>query len=200
MLRKTELTINEIAAAIADELMPLKEQKSRKVEQKIRATLEGSRWLMGRYSREAIRANRLHIKKLRNSICRLVDDILKTPRSIQISMFSGMSQPYGPEVLLNDLTEMDHRLLSAAEIRAGRDMIKRASAEIALNFFVFHSKKLPSSGNDKSPMRIVAGLVYEYFTGKADQDLERPCKAAIQKVRDHPAIRTNSRKKTARMS
>jgi hypothetical protein len=200
MLRKTESNIGVIANAIVDELSPLREQKSRNgVEQSIRATLKGSRWLTDRYSRGAILANRQHIKKLQNSIHRLVDDILKAPRPVQISMFSGMSQPYGPEVLLNDLKEMDRRL-SATDVRRSRDMIKQASAEIALNFFVFHSTKTPSSGSDKSRMRIVAGLVYEYFTGERDRDLERPCEAAIQKVRDHPVIRTNSRKKTARVS
>jgi hypothetical protein len=198
MLGKTEP--NTIVTAIVDELSPLLEQKSRnEVEQSIAATLERSRWLKGRYSRRAIRANRPHIKKLQNSIRRLEGDILKTPRPVQISMFSGMSQPYAQEAFLNDLKEMGRRL-AAAEITGHRDNIKQISAEIALDFFVFHSKNIPSSGNAKSPMRIVAGLVYEYFTGKRDRDLERPCKAAIQRVRDHPAIRTNSRKKTAKVS
>jgi hypothetical protein len=199
MLRKTEP--NTIVTAIVDELRL--EQKSRnEVEQSIAATLERSSWLKGRYSREAIRANRPHIKKLQNSIHRLMDDISKAPRPVQISMFSGMSRFYGQKAFLNELEKMGRRL-ATADIRGRRDNIKQISAEIALNFFVFHSNKLPSSGSDKSPMRIVAGLVYEYFTGKSDQDhgsLERSCEAAIKRVRDHPAIRTNSRKKTARVS
>jgi hypothetical protein len=200
MLRKTEPNVSEIAMAIVDELRPLQEKKSRNgVEQSIRATLKGRRRLMGRYSREAIRANRPHIKRLQNSIHRLEGDIVKAPPPVQISMFSGMSQAYGQEAFLNDLKEMGRRL-TTANIRGHRDNIKQISAEIALNFFVFHSKKIPSSGNDKSPMRIVAGLVYEYFTGEAGQGLERLCEAALAIVRDHPAIRTNSRKKTARVS
>jgi hypothetical protein len=202
MLRKTDPRVSDIVVAIADELSPLQEKKSpNEVEQSIRATLEKSRWLMDRYSRAAIRANRPHIKKLQNSIRRLKDDIHKAPRPVQISMFSGMSQPYGQEAFLNDLEEMGCRLADASDI-GRRDMIKQASAEIALNFFVFYSTKIPSSGSAKSPMRIVAGMVYEYFTGEAGQDLdlERPCERAIKKVRDHPVIRTNSRKRTARVS
>jgi hypothetical protein len=50
---------------------------------------------------------------------------------------------------------------------------------------LFYSEKLPGSSKD-SPFRVVTSLVYEYFTGKAEQDLERFCETALRTIRDHP--------------
>jgi hypothetical protein len=192
--------IDEIAIAIADELRPLQAKRSRaEVEQSARKSLEGSRWLMSRYGRVAIRRNRPHINKLRKAIGRLLNEVSRAPRPIQTSMFSGISQPFAQLVFLNDLREMERRL-AAANVSGGRDAIKQFSAEAACNFFVFYSDKAPTSGKPESPMRIVAGLIYEYLTGKPDQDLERSCEAALRKFGSHPVISTKWRKKSATLS
>ena len=92
------------------------------------------------------------------------------------------------------------RRLAGADVNNRRDWIKKFSAETTCNFFFFYSDKAPTSGRAESPMRIVAALVYEYLTGKAEQDLERSCEEALHKFRSHPAISTKWRKKSGRLS
>jgi len=195
-----KIAIDDIASAIADELEPLQPKKSRvEVERSVRQTLEGSKWLMSRYSREAIRKNRPHISKLRNTIRQLSDDILKAPRPVKISMFSGMSQPFAELAFLNDLKDMEHRL-AAANISGARDAIKQFSALTARNFFFFYSDKAPTSGRPESPMRVVAGYIYEYLTGKTEQDLERSCEVVLRRSRSDPVFGTKRHKKSGRLS
>ena len=185
-----------LIAAIVDALKPFGALPPDEIDKRIRKTLDGSRWVLARMDRSAIRENNAHIARLRATIRRFVDQISKAPAPVRVSAFSGRPRPY-PWGILTGLEEMDQRL-SAAKVSAKRDPIKQFCAEMARDFFLFYSKKPPSSSED-SPFRAVASLVYEYFTGKAEQDLERPCEAALRKIRDHP-ISTNSRKKSSSLS
>lgn len=201
MASNNQVSASGIAEAIIDELRPLQAKWSRTdVERMVREKLESSKWIMSRHSRENIRNNRDHAIKLRDTISQLLRQISKAPKPVQVSMFSGMtSGPYAPQAFLVDLKNMERRL-AGSDVNNKRDWIKKFSAETACNFFFFYSDKVPTSGGAASPMRIVAGLVYEYLTGLAERDLERSCEEALHKFRSHPAISTKWRKKSATLS
>lgn len=200
-MRTARATKDVLVASIVAELKPFRRSLTHdEIEKHIRKTLEGSRWVLDRDDRAAIHKNNAYIERLRGTIRRLVDQLSKAPAPVQVSAFSGMSRygPYAGWGFLTELEEMEQRLL-VSKGNAKRDPIKHLCAQMARNFFLF-SEKLPSSSSKASPFRVVASLVYEYFTGKAEQDLERPCEAALRTIRGHPAFSTNSRKKSASLS
>jgi hypothetical protein len=194
---KSSTNSDDIIRRIVDELKPLRSGKGRsEIELAVLKNLEGSRWIVMRYSRAAIRTNRTHIKKLCSIIDQLIEHSWEAPRPVQISMFSGMSlgAPYQQLVFLNELREMRRRL-TAADMSASRDAIKIASAETSRDLLLFHSATPPINSSGNSPIRIIASLVYEYFTRMPEQDLERACKDAMRKVHRHPILLGQSRAK-----
>jgi hypothetical protein len=210
-MRTARATKDALVASIVAELKPFRALPHDEIDKHLRKSLDESRWMLARMDRSAIRKNNAHIERLQRTIRRLVDQIPKAPAPVRVSAFSGtqLRAIYGrkPSVIrvsssercfLAELKEVDQRL-SAAKIGARRDPVKQMSASIAREFFLSYSEKLPSSSSN-SPFRVVASLVYEYWTGKAEQDLERSCEGALRTIRGHPAFSTNSRKKSASLS
>jgi hypothetical protein len=191
-------TKDELVATILDQLKPFRTLPRGEIAKHVRKTLDGSLWVMPRADSSARRKNNDHIKRLRGAIRRLVYQISKAPAPVRVSAFSGtqLRAIYGrkPSVIrvssserdfLAELKEVDQRL-SAAKEKPKRDPIKQLCAEMARDFFLFYSEKLPGSSSKTSAFRVVASLVYEYFTDKAEQDLERFCETALRTIYDHP--------------
>ena len=96
-----------LIAAIVDALKPFRALPPDEIDKRIRKTLDGSRWVLARMDRSAIRKNNAQIAKLRGTVRRLADQISKAPAPVRVSAFSGMSRPYPEWGFLSELREMN---------------------------------------------------------------------------------------------
>ncbi len=172
----------EIVGEIVAELEPLRSGISRKkAEIVVRTQLSAMQNEMDLFHRQSLKKNRDSAKRIRNTIRRLKHQIAAAPpphqkprvhrdipRRATIADRSGNAGIDGRELA-------EHVTLSGAA-----DRIKFSCAARGHNIMLKCSKKTPASSSANSPLRVIAGLIYEHCTGKW-RDLERACEAALRR-------------------
>jgi len=131
--------------------------------------------------RLSVKKNRNSAKQIRNTIRRLQYQIRTAPRPVQNCSYVRQTFDKGPVFSVPEmLSLMDEALEKLATFSAAMDAIKAMCASRAYSIIEKCSKKPPASSSENSPLRVIAGLIYQHCTGKR-QDLERACEDALRR-------------------
>ena len=85
----------------------------------------------------------------------------------------------GLQVGLDSLREL---CLTAAKAQPGSDLRKEACAQLALGLILEYSGKRPTGGQ-RSPLRVIAGILFEAATREKDADFKRACRTGLRNRR-----------------
>jgi hypothetical protein len=129
--------------------------------------------------RRSIKQNRTSSKQIQRTINKLRYQIRSAPWPVRvIAETCNGNDPLLP-LLEQTLMAADAALSGFVEQDATADIVKPMCACCAYATIEAFSEKRPTSSSAASPLRVIAGLIYECCTGR-QQDLERACEAALQ--------------------
>jgi hypothetical protein len=148
------------------------------------------------YGRNAVSKRRAAAKRLRSDIERLVASMKAAPSDIVMLMPPEL--PKIPEEIdqviatarprldafYDHLVDLSHACQRVMGESAVYDNCKRRCAESAHDLILQFSERSPTN-YDGSPFRTITSRIFEYVTGKRDNDLERSCEAVLQWWRDY---------------
>jgi hypothetical protein len=171
-----------VSAAILRELRPLRDGVSQdKAKSEVDARLEKLKEQMAVLDRLSVKKNRNSARQIRNTIRRLQYQIRTAPRVVQKCGYVRQTFDKGPVFSVPEmLSLMDEALDKLATFSAAMDALKAMCASRAYSIIEKCSKKPPTSSSENSPLRVIAGLIYQHCTGKR-QDLERACEGTLRR-------------------